>query len=350
MKLSKLEFPDFDIRAAELSKAHWDGLAKPLGSLGLLESSIIKIAGLIGSPRIDLSKRAVLVLCADNGVVAQGVTQTDSHVTAVVAKNFTLGDTSVCRMAATANADIIPVDMGMAENLNIPGLLNRRIASGTGDISLGPAMSTEQAEQAITAGMELVAAAKDEGYNILCTGEMGIGNTTTSAAMAALLLGKSPVETTGRGAGLSSEGLARKIAVIQRAIDCNKPDPSDSLDILAKLGGFDIAGMTGIFLGAALHRIPIVLDGLISAVAALTAIRMYPQAKNAMLASHISNEPAGRLLLEELGLEAPISAGMYLGEGTGAVTLLPILDMGLAVYNGMPTFSDINIDSYQPLK
>lgn len=350
MDLSRLVFPAFDQAAKDRCHEHWNGIAKPLGSLGILEEFIEKIAGLTGDHQVDISQRAVIVFCADNGVVAQGITQTGSHVTAVVAKNFTQGDTSVCRMGAVANADVIPIDIGITEPLDIPGLLNRRIGPGTADISQGPAMSRMQAEQALLTGIKLVADAKEQGYRILCTGEMGIGNTTTSAAMASVLLGVPVSKTTGRGAGLTSEGLHHKIEVIERAIAINQPDPSDSLDILCKLGGYDIAGITGVFLGGALYRIPIIIDGLISAVAALTACRLYPEASYAMLASHTSYEPASEMLLSALELKPPITAGMFLGEGTGAVALLPLLDMALAVYYGMPTFSDIKIEQYKPLK
>lgn len=349
MNITKLVFPPFDKAAAQQSKAQWDSIAKPLGSLGLLEEAVIKIAGLTGDPLVELSRRAVLVLCADNGVVKQGVTQADSHVTAVVAENLTHNDTSVCRMAAAARADVVPVDMGIIEPMHVPGLLNRRIAPGTADIAEGPAMTRQQAKQAIQTGIELVADAKKQGYRILCTGEMGIGNTTTSAAMASVLLNLPPERTTGRGAGLSTEGLRHKAIVIKEAIFKNRPNPADPLDILSKLGGFDIAGLTGVFLGGALYRVPIVLDGLISATAALTACRLCPAAADAMLASHVSVEPAGSLLLAALRLQPVITAGLFLGEGTGAVALLPLLDMALSVYHGMPTFSDIKIEEYKPL-
>ncbi|MCC8179614.1 MAG: nicotinate-nucleotide--dimethylbenzimidazole phosphoribosyltransferase, partial [Planctomycetes bacterium] len=198
-------------------------------------------------------------------------------------------------------------------------------------------------------GIDLVGELKSQGYRIIATGEVGIGNTTTSSAMAAVLLDREPVEVTGRGAGLSSEGVKRKVAVIEQAIDINRPKPSDALDVLAKLGGFDIAGMTGVYLGGMLHRVPILVDGLISSVAALTAMRICDKANQAMLASHVSAEPAGRLLLDELGLKPLICAEMCLGEGTGAVAALPLLDMAYAVYKDMLTYAEISIEKYKPL-
>lgn len=345
----KLNIPNFDEASAKACKSRWDSIAKPLGSLGLLEDATIKIAGLTGDVGYIIDKRAVVVMCADNGVVAQGVTQTGSEVTAAVAKNMTTGDASVCKMAKIAMADVFPVDVGILTDLKLPKLLNRRIAAGTRDISLSPAMSTEQAVEAINHGIELVGDLKSQGYKIILTGEMGIGNTTTSSAMASVMLGLEPSVVTGRGAGLSTGGLNRKIEIIEKAIETNRPDPDDAFDVLAKLGGFDIAGLAGVFLGGAVHRVPIIVDGIISAVAALAAVRMFPDARHAMLASHVSAEPAGMMLLDALHLRPAVTAGMYLGEGTGAVALLPLLDMAYAVYNGMPTFDEAAIDEYVPL-
>ena len=189
---------------------------------------------------------------------------------------------------------------------------------------------------------------RDRGAAIIATGEMGIGNTTTSSALASVLLGRSPSDVTGRGAGLSDHGLARKIAAIERAVSVNHPDPSDPIDALSKVGGLDIAGLCGIFLGGALYRVPVVIDGFISGTAALCAARLRPGAKFAMLPSHVSAEPAGRLLLRALGLTPLITAGMRLGEGSGAVAALPLLDMALAVYHSGQTFSRLGIDAYTP--
>ena len=339
----------FDTEAAGLAEKRWETVAKPLKSLGMLEDIVVHISGITGEYRYSLDKRGVLVLCGDNGVIRQGVTQTGSEITALVAKNLTIGITPVCVMAQIAGADIIPVDMGMVQEYDYEGLLKYRVAAGTQDISEGPAMSREQAEQAVDTGIELVRIAKNDGYKMLCTGEMGIGNTTTSSAVASVLLGCDPAEVTGRGAGLTTEGLRRKVEVIRKAIAVNKPDPDDALDVLAKLGGFDIAGLCGVFLGGAIHRIPIVADGLISTTAALAAKRICPNGGFATLASHTSAEPAGKMLLEALGLRPLINAGMFLGEGTGAVAALPLLDMGYAVYDKIPTFAEINMDDYVPL-
>lgn len=343
------ELPGVDGEALRKAQARWDGIAKPLGSLGLLEKAVSKIAGLTGSADVALEKRAVLVLCADNGVVREGVSQSTSAVTMAVAENLTRGNTSVCRMAAAARAEVIPVDMGMAERPAFPGLVDLRMGPGTGNIAAGPAMSRETAVRALEAGITLARRCAEQGYSILCTGEMGIGNTTTSSAVAAVLTGTAVPAVTGRGSGLTDAGLARKIAVIEQAIAVNAPDPGDALDVLAKLGGFDIAGMAGIFLGGALCRVPVVIDGFISSVAALVAARLCPRSVCAMLPSHRSGEPAGALVLDALEFRPLISAEMRLGEGTGAVALLPLLDLALAVYHGSSAFADIGVDAYQPL-
>ena len=335
-----------DEGALKAARDKWNAVAKPIGSLGQLELMVEKIAGLTGSIDVDISKRAVMVLCADNGVVAQGVTQSEPEITTVIAGSVARGISSVCRMAQTVNADAVSVDMGMMTPSDVPGVIDRCIARGTGDISLGPAMSREQALTAIKIGVDLVAQMKADGYKILATGEMGIGNTTTSSAMAAAFLGL-PVETvTGRGAGLSNAGLARKCAAIERALAVNEPDANDALDVLSKLGGFDIAGLVGLFIGGAVHRVPIVIDGFISALAAYTAARLCPACTCAMLPSHVSAEPAARMLFDELGIEPIIHAGLSLGEGTGAVLLFPLLDAALALYNGT-TFDDTGIEAYE---
>lgn len=339
--------PDEAARAAAHQK--WNDCAKPLGSLGLLETAIEQIAALTGSPEMTLSPRAVLVLCADNGVVAQGVTQSDSSVTATVTRNLTDRRTSVCQMAAVARCEVVPVDMGILDFPPTRGVLSRRVGNGTGDISQGPAMTREQAAQAVLIGIELVREQKEQGVRLLATGEMGIGNTTTSSAVASVLLGREVTEMTGRGAGLSNDGLQRKIKAIEQAIGVNRPDPDDAMDVLAKVGGFDIAGLCGVFLGGALYQVPVLADGFISTVAALCAVRLCPKAEKAVLASHVSAEPAGRLILGALNRSPLITAGMRLGEGTGAVAAMPLLDMAHAVYSESYTFEQGGIEHYVPL-
>lgn len=343
--LSGITPPDEAARAA--AHAHWAGLAKPLGGLGALETLLEDAAALTGSAALDVSRRAVLVLCSDNGVVVQGVSQTDQSVTRAVAENLAARRTSVCQMARTAHCDVVPVDMGMAGD-PVPGVADCRIAAGTADFTQGPAMTRAQAVEAVGRGIRLVQEQKAAGVQLLATGEMGIGNTTTSSAVAAVLLGQPVERMTGRGAGLSDEGLARKVDAICRGILRNEPDPTDPLDVLAKLGGFDLAGLCGVFLGGALEGVPVVMDGFISGVAALCAVRLCPAAAKAVFASHCSSEPAARLVLDALGKAPLLTAGLHLGEGTGAVASLPLWDMALAVYGHCYSFAEGGITPYTP--
>lgn len=336
------------MNAEREARRRWGSLAKPLGSLGLLEDAVVRIAALTGNADVDLPRRTLLVFCADNGVVAQGVTQTDSSVTAAVARALAAGESTVCHMARTANCRVIPVDVGILDFPGAAGVLDRRVRSGTGDITQGPAMSREECVRVIEAGAALVREQKEAGVSILAAGEMGIGNTTTSSAVASVLLGRPPVEMTGRGAGLSDAGLARKIAAVERAILVNRPDPADPVDVLAKVGGLDLAALCGVYLGGGSYRAPVLLDGFISSVAALCAARLRPETRRAMLASHVSAEPAGRLVLDELGLKPLITAEMRLGEGSGAVAALPLLDMALAVYHSGHTFGKMGMEPYIP--
>ena len=338
-----------DQGAIAAARAHWDTVAHPLNSLGLLEDAVVRIAGASGTAAVDITKRAVVAMCADNGVVAEGVTQSGQDVTAIIAENMGRGTSSVCRMGRVAGADVVPVDIGVAVPVTVGKILQRNIRRGTADLAVEPAMSRAECERAILVGVEVVQDLVDQGYRLLATGEMGIGNTTTSAAVASVLLGREAEEVTGRGAGLSTEGLRRKVDAIRRGIAVNRPDASDPVDTVSKVGGLDIAGLMGVFLGGALYHVPVLIDGFISSVSALAAARLCPAALDYMLASHASNEPAGKMVLEALGLEPFLYARMCLGEGTGAVAVIPLLDMALAMYREMSSFSDINIDAYEHL-
>lgn len=348
-KKLNLQITALDAEAQNASRSRWNAVAKPLHSLGLFEDVIVQIAGIQQSADVDISQRAVLVMCADNGVVKQGVTQTGQEVTAIVTENFARGETSVCRMARLAHARIVPVDVGVAREVDIPAIGRRNIRRGTADMTQGPAMTRKEASGAVDVGIEMVRLMKEQGMRLVATGEMGIGNTTTSSAVTAVLTDRQVEEVTGRGAGLSDEGLLRKYYAIQRAIQVNMPDTSDALDVLSKVGGLDIAGLAGVCIGGALYHVPVVLDGFISLAAALVAVRLCPNCAPYLLASHISKEPATHILMEELKLKPLICAQMCLGEGTGAVASLPLLDMALAVYAEMATFSDISVEAYKPL-
>lgn len=339
-----------DAESMERARKRWLTVAKPLYSLGRLEDVVIRMAGMKGTAEFELKKKALVIMCADNGVVEEGVTQTGQEVTAVVAHNFTQKAASVAIMGEVAGVELFPVDIGMASDVPSVTKAEQKIAYGTKNFHKEPAMSREEAWRAVLTGVRMAEALSARGYDILATGEMGIGNTTTSSAVAAVLLGLPAAEVTGRGAGLSGTGLTRKIQVIEEAIAMHKPDAEDVLDVLSKVGGFDIAGLAGVFLGGALFHIPVVVDGFISAVAALCAVRMVPAAADYMLPSHVSKEPAGQLLLDALNLSPFLTCEMNLGEGSGAVAVMPLLEMGLSVYWRMSTFEEIAIESYQPLR
>lgn len=320
-------------------------LAKPPESLGRLEELSIQLAGITGKVHNSMDKTHLLVFAADNGVVEEGVSSAPQSVTLMQTVNLTRAKTGASVLAKHFGSGITVCDVGVNAVIQEPKVLNKKIAFGTQNIAKGPAMTREQAIQAILTGAELALQTEADAMGV---GEMGIGNTTTSSAVACVLLGRPAEEMTGRGAGLSDQGLQKKTAAIRRALEVNRPDPSDPLDILQKVGGFDIAAMCGVFLGGALYRVPVLIDGLISAVAALCALRLCPAAGKAMLASHVSAEPAGGLVLEALGKQPLITAGMRLGEGTGAVAAMPLLDLALAVYRESYTFEEGGIEAYQP--
>lgn len=336
-----------DAGSMEKAKQRWKTVGKPLFSLGKLEDAVIRIAGIKGKPVYSLGRKGLVIMCADNGVVAEGVTQTGQEVTAIVAENFTKKETSVCLMAEVAGVDLFPVDIGMVADVPAVTRPEYKVAYGTEDMMKGPAMTREQAAQAVLNGIRIVRELAEKEYDILATGEMGIGNTTTSSAVVSVLLEKDVEAVTGRGAGLSAEGLRRKVQVIREAIRLNEPDRKDALDVLAKVGGLDIAGLAGVFLGGALCHIPVMIDGFISSAAALCAVRMAPECRDYMLASHRSGETAGGMVLDALGLSEFIDCNMSLGEGSGAVAAMPLLDMGLSVYLKMSTFEEIKVEQYE---
>ncbi len=338
-----------DCRAYEECAKRWDAVAHPLHGLGVLEDDIKHIAALTGSADVSLNRKAVVVCCADNGVVKEGISQTDSSVTGIVADNIAEGRSSVCRMAAVAGCDVIPLDLGIKDYKGHPGVRNARIGNGTGNICDGPAMTREQVAEAVITGIEQ-ARLLSKDYDIIGVGEMGIGNTTTSAAVLSVLLGLDTDEVTGRGAGLSDEGFERKRKAVNRAVERSNVSKEDGLGVLAELSGFDLCGMCGLFIGGAIYRVPVIVDGICSQTAALAALNLTEKASCAMIASHISSEPVSEMILNRLGIKSAISAGMHLGEGTGAVALMPMLDMALAVYSQGYTFDDGGIKAYERFK
>ena len=336
-----------DQASMERCQRRWMQIAKPLYGLGRLEDAIIQIAGIIGNEKVSIDKKALIVMCADNGVVEEGVSQTDSSVTSVVTDNFAEGKTSACLMSRRAGVDVFPIDIGVQTKTKV---YEDKVAWGTRNMAKGPAMSKEEAQEAIHAGIRAAWRCRELGYQILLTGEMGIGNTTTSSAVASVLLDRKAEDVTGRGAGLTSGALERKIEVIKKSIELHKPDKNDIFDVLSKVGGYDIAALTGAFIGGAMYGVAMVIDGFISSVAALCAEKLCPKCSDFMIASHVSKESCTADILELLGKKAPINADMCLGEGTGGMVMLAALDTALCVYNEMSTFDDINVESYKELK
>lgn len=324
----------------------WNSIAKPLHSLGKLEDHIMQIAALTGDTDVNLNRKALIVMCADNGVVEEGVTQTGQEVTAIVAENFLTCNTSAAIMCKKAGVDIFPIDIGMAADTKVP---RYKTANGTANMTKGPAMTRMQALQAILTGIHQVKEKKEAGYKIIATGEMGIGNTTTSSMLVAALTGRTAEEVTGRGAGLNDAGLLRKQQVIAQALEKYEKEIRSEhvLSMLAAFGGLDIAGMAGVCIGGALYHVPVVLDGLISSVAALVAERIVPGVREFVLPSHLSKEPAAKWIAEEMKLHPVIDAGLGLGEGTGAVMLFSLLDLALALYEDQTTFDTMEIAQYE---
>lgn len=335
-----------DEAARQAAMRRWDSVAKPLHSLGAFEPMVAQLAAIQQTPDVRADQRCVLVFCADNGVVDEGVSQSGQEVTALVTRAIAEGTSNVNLMAATACADVFCVNMGMTRQAEHPAIIERSIAAGTANIARGPAMTRTQAERAIQTGIDLAGEMKRRGYQAVAIGEMGIGNTTTTAAVACALLGLFPEMLTGRGAGLSDAGLARKTAVIRQALTVNQPDAEDPVDVLAKVGGFDLAAMCGACLGAMTHGIAVVLDGVISACAALCAVRMCSAARAFLVPSHMSREPAAKVIFDALKMTPVLHADLALGEGTGAVLLFPMLDAALAVYQGTHTFGSLGMDAY----
>jgi nicotinate-nucleotide--dimethylbenzimidazole phosphoribosyltransferase len=333
-----------DELAKEAAREYCDTLIKPLGSLGRLEDIAIRLAGITGETHNHTDKRAMVVMAADNGVYEEGVASAPQSFTKLQTINMTRGICGVSVLSRLAGADLVVVDIGIKEETGCQEVLDMNVRRGTANMAKGPAMTHEEAEAAIDAGVGIAAALYEKGYEILGTGEMGIGNTTSTATVLITLTGIPADRAVGRGAGLTDEALARKIEVVKKALALNAPDPDDPVDVLAKVGGLDIAGLTGCFLAAAALRRPILIDGAISAVAALVAARLAPDAKDFMIATHRSEEPAYDLTMKELGLSPVLEMEMRLGEGSGAALAFPVVSAACAMMNEMGTFADISFD------
>ena len=316
-------------------------LAKPPGSLGRLEDLSVQLAGITGKVHNKIEKKHLLVFAADNGVVAEGVSSAPQSVTLMQTINLTRAKTGASTLCKHFGCGITVCDVGVNADIKEPKVLNRKIAYGTQNIAHGAAMTRAQAEQAILTGYEL---AKATDADVIGIGEMGIGNTTTSSAVLSVLLDASVEDVTGRGGGITDASFLKKKQVIKTAIDVNKPDKTDVIDVLAKVGGFDIAAMCGGFIGAALSRRPVVIDGFISAVAALCAYKLCPNVRDYLVPSHASYEIGYRLAMDAMELQPLFLLGMRLGEGSGCPLAFEILDAACAIINDMATFDQAGID------
>jgi nicotinate-nucleotide--dimethylbenzimidazole phosphoribosyltransferase len=332
-----------DQQAMEAARMRQQELTKPAGSLGRLEEIAIQIAGITGQPKPEIKRKAVIVMAGDHGVTAEGVSAYPAEVTPQMVHNFLHDGAAINALAKFAGASVIIVDIGVAADMAHPELISRKVAYGTANMAKGAAMTREQMIEAISAGIDVFEAQFERGIDLVATGDMGIGNTTASSAIAAALLGEPVALVTGRGTGINDEQLAHKIAVIEKALEQNRPDPRDPFDVLMKVGGFEIAGLVGVIMAAAARRVPVVIDGLISGAAALLAVEMQPLIRDYLFAGHRSVEQGHRLMLEHLQLTPLLELNLRLGEGTGAVLAMSIIEAALRTHNEMATFAEAGV-------
>lgn len=338
-----------DAEARRRAEARQLRLTKPPGSLGRLEQVSVQLAGIFSTEKPRISGKAVIVAAADHGVVAQGVTGYPQAVTGQMVQNFLEGGAAVSVLSRLLGVRQIVVDAGVASEIqDHPDLRRVGAGRGTADITQGPAMSARQAEQCLTAGVNLAVEAARSGADLIAAGDMGIGNTTAASAITAAVTGKSPRETTGRGTGRTSEELEHKVEVVRQALTVNRPIPDDPLDVLAKVGGFEIGVLAGVVLGGAMMRRAVVLDGFISGAAALLARLLCPAARDYMIASHRSDERGHQAILTHLRLSPLLDLGMRLGEGSGAVLSMPIIEAASACLSGMATFDEAGVADRDP--
>ncbi|MGA2315410.1 MAG: nicotinate-nucleotide--dimethylbenzimidazole phosphoribosyltransferase [Thermodesulfobacteriota bacterium] len=333
-----------DERAMAEARMRQDNLTKPQGSMGQLEFLSIQVAGIKGDARPRIIHKVIFTLAGDHGVTRKGVSAYPSEVTPQMVYNFLRGGAAINVLARQVGARVIVADLGVASVLERhPQLKDKKVALGTDNMAEGPAMSREEAIRSIEAGMELVEEELTKGMDILGTGDMGIGNTTPSSAITSALTGVDVAAVTGKGAGLDEEGWKRKVKVIQKALALNQPDPKDAIDVLSKVGGFEIGGIVGLILAGARYRIPVVIDGFISGAAALVATSLSPQVRPYLIASHQSAEPGHRRILEHLSLIPLLNLNMRLGEGTGAALGIFLIEASLKILNEMATFAEAGV-------
>lgn len=334
-----------DSSLLESTQIRLDNLTKPKGSLGRLEEFAKRIVAITGKRNPSLTKKVIITIAGDHGITEEGVSAYPSEVTPQMVYNFLRGGAGVNVLARHVGAEVVVVDMGVAVELTShPDLIVRKIAMGTKNFAKGPAMSREQAIKAIETGIEITEQIINEKkVDIIGTGEMGIGNTTPSSAITAVFTNKSVQEVTGRGTGIDDETYARKISVIQKAIELNKPNPKDPIDVLAKVGGFEIGGLVGVTLAGAANKIPVVIDGFISSVAGLIAVELKSDVKDYIFAAHASVEIGHKALLDRMQLKPILDLNMRLGEGTGAALAMGLIDAGVKILNEMASFEEAGV-------
>jgi len=337
-----------DTDAMEQARARQQQLTKPAGSLGRLEELAIQVAGIRQNPVPVIGRKAVIVMAGDHGVTSEGVSAYPSVVTAQMVHNFLRGGAAINALARHAGADVIVVDVGVAAAIQHPDLLSRKVAPGTANMAAGPAMTREQMLQAIQVGIDILDTLVGQGIDLVATGDMGIGNTTASSAITAALTQAPVALVTGHGTGIDDEQLAHKVQVIERALARNTPDPRDPLDVLMKVGGLEIAGLVGVIVAAASHRVPVVIDGFISGAAALVAVELQPAIGAYLFAGHSSVEPGHCVVLDKLGLVPLLDLKLRLGEGTGAVLAMNIIEAALHAHREMATFAEAGVSTSLP--
>jgi len=333
-----------DQEAMRAARERQNKLTKPPGSLGRLEELAVLVAGIQRTPSPDVSAKVIFTMAGDHGVVQEGVSGYPAEVTAQMVCNFLRGGAGINVLARHVGARVVVVDMGVATDLQPhPQMVVKKVRYGTDNLARGPAMSREQAIRSIEAGIEVFEDELETGLHIAGTGDMGIGNTTPSAALAAAFTGLPVEAVTGRGTGIDDGRFAAKVRAITQGLALNRPDPNDPLDVLSKVGGFEIGGLAGVILAAAAHRVPVVLDGFISGAAALVATELEPKARDFLIAGHISVEPGHRAMLERMGVKPLLNLDMRLGEGTGAALAMGIVDAAVKVLNEMATFDQAGV-------
>lgn len=347
MKLEKTisGIKSLDEEAMRQAKERQEILTKPRGSLGRLEELSIRVAGIQGSPLPRINDKIVVTMAGDHGVVEEGVSAYPQEVTPQMVYNFLRGGAGINVLARHVGARVVVVDMGVAADIEAAGegFKNKKIAPGTRNFIKGPAMTRGEAVRAVEAGIEVVEEELDNGVDVIATGDMGIGNTTPSSAIAAAITGKSPAMVTGRGTGIGDDALNNKIKIIEKALEVNAPDARDALDVLSKVGGYEIGGLAGVILAGAAHRKPVVLDGFISGAAALIAYTLAPGTRDYMIASHQSVEVGHRVMLEHMGLKPLLNLGLRLGEGTGAALGISLVEAGVRILGEMATFAEAGV-------